>query len=46
MAEILTIPQTSDRRKIYDELAPQIAELVAGETDLIANLANITAALK
>lgn len=46
MAENLTIPKTSDRKKIYDEIAPQISALVAGETDLTANLANITAALK
>ncbi len=46
MAENLYVPQTSDRKKIYDEIAPQIAALVEGETDLIANLANITAALK
>lgn len=46
MAESLTVPQTSDRRKIYDEVAPQIAALVEGETDLVANLANITAALR
>ena len=46
MAEDLYIPQTSDRKKIYDELAPQIRALVTGETDLVANLANITAALK
>jgi GAF domain-containing protein len=46
MAENLFVPQTSDRKKIYDEIAPQIAVLVEGETDLIANLANITAALK
>jgi GAF domain-containing protein len=46
MAETLFIPQTSDRKKIYDEIAPQIAALVEGETDLTANLANITAALK
>ncbi len=46
MAENLFVPQTSDRRKIYDEIAPQIAALVEGETDLIANLGNITAALK
>ena len=46
MAENLSVPQTSDRRKIYDEIAPQIAALVEGETDLVANLANITAALK
>jgi L-methionine (R)-S-oxide reductase len=46
MAETLLIPKTSDRKKIYDEIAPQIAALVEGETDLTANLANITAALK
>ena len=46
MAENLFVPQTSDREKIYDEIAPQIAALVEGETDLVANLANITAALK
>ncbi len=46
MAENLFISQTSDRKKIYDEIAPQIAALVEGETDLIANLANVTAALK
>lgn len=46
MAESLFIPETTNRQKIYDEIAPQIESLVAGETDLIANLANITAALK
>lgn len=46
MAESLTISKTADRGKIYAELAPQIAALVAGETDLTANLANIAAALK
>ena len=46
MAESLLVPKTSDRKKVYDRIAPQIAALVEGETDLIANLANITAALK
>lgn len=46
MAESLAFSKTSDRQKIYAEIAPQIAALVAGETDLVANLANITAALK
>ena len=46
MAENLSVPQTSDRKKIYNEIAPQIAALTAGETDLTANLANVTAALK
>jgi len=46
MAESLFVPKTADRKRIYDELAPQIAAFVEGETDLVANLANITAALK
>lgn len=46
MAESLAFSKTTDRRKIYDEIAPQIAALVAGETDLTANLANVAAALK
>lgn len=46
MAETLIIPQSADRRAIYDSLVPQIAALIDGEPDLIANLANITAALK
>ena len=46
MAETLFIPQTTDRKAIYDSLVPQLAALVSGETDLVANLANIAAALK
>lgn len=46
MAEPLVIPQTADRQAIYDSLIPQIAALIEGETDLIANLANVAAALK
>jgi len=46
MAENLFVPNTSDRSTIYKELTPQIAALVSGETDLVANLANISAALK
>ncbi|GAB3898404.1 GAF domain-containing protein [Spirosoma agri] len=46
MAETLLIPQTSDRRAMYDSLVPQIAALIDGEPDLVANLANIAAALK
>lgn len=46
MAETLIIPQTTDRQAIYDSLIPQIAALIDGEPDLVANLANITAALK
>ena len=46
MAESLAFSKTTDRKKIYDEIAPQIEALVTGETDLVANLANITAALR
>ncbi|GAB3224354.1 GAF domain-containing protein [Spirosoma arcticum] len=46
MAETLHVPKNATRREIYDSLIPQIAALVDGEPDLIANLANVTAALK
>lgn len=46
MAETLLLPTTSNRSEIYDSLVPQLAALVEGETDAVANLANIAAALK
>ena len=45
MAEDLKIIQ-GDREEQYKTLVPQIKALLTGETDLIANLANISAALK
>lgn len=45
MSEDLTIT-TGDKASQYQSLIPQIKVLVEGEPDLIANLANITAALK
>ena len=42
----MAFSKTSDRKIIYDEIAPQIEALVSGETDLTANLANITAVLR
>lgn len=45
MAEEQLINQGTKAEQ-YKSLLPQIAGLTAGETDLIANLANITAALK
>lgn len=45
MAEDLVI-QGDTRREKYESLLPQIYALVAGESDLIANLANVSAALK
>jgi L-methionine (R)-S-oxide reductase len=46
MAETLFIPVNTDRAEIYKALFPQIEALVADESDLTANLANITAVLK
>jgi L-methionine (R)-S-oxide reductase len=46
MAEALILPDTLDRKTIYEEIAPQIEALIANETDLTANLANIAAVLK
>jgi GAF domain-containing protein len=46
MAESIAFSKTEGRATVYAELAPQIEALIAGETDLIANLANIAAVLK
>jgi len=46
MAEDLTIIQTTDKATQYQSLIPQIEALITGEDDLIANLANVCAALK
>ena len=45
MAEELRI-KNGDKQEMYETLLPQIASLVGNETDLIANMANIAAALK
>mgnify|MGYP002777129014 CR=1 FL=1 len=45
MAEELHIP-TGTRQDIYTSLIPQIEALIVGESDQVANLANISAALK
>jgi len=46
MAEDLTIAKTGTKEEQYSSLIPQIEALLFGETDLIANLANVCAALK
>jgi L-methionine (R)-S-oxide reductase len=46
MAEELIIASSVDKRERYETLIPQIESLVEGETDQIANLSNIVAALK
>ncbi len=45
MAEDLCISNGSKAEK-YRTLLPQIKSLIEGENDLIANLANVSAALK
>lgn len=46
MAEEINIAQNLTRSEKYEELIPQLESLVEGETDRIANMANISAALK
>lgn len=46
MAESIAFSKTQDRKKIYEEIAPQIKSLIEIETDTIANLANVAAVLK
>ena len=46
MAEELIIPKTTDRTEVYTVLFPQISALIETESDLTANLANISAALR
>ena len=46
MAEELIIAPSVSKEERYATLLPQLESLVAGETDLIANLSNIAAALK
>jgi L-methionine (R)-S-oxide reductase len=46
MAEDLKIIAAGSKEAQYQSLLPQIDALITGETDLIANLGNISAALK
>jgi GAF domain-containing protein len=46
MAEDLKITASANKEEQYQSLIPQIEALLYGETDLVANLANICAALK
>ena len=45
MAEQLTITAT-DKAGIYAEILPQIKSVVSAESDLVANMANVSAILK
>lgn len=46
MAEALHIVNAADKSDRYEQLIPQIEALIAGEDDLVANLANTVAALR
>lgn len=46
MADDLTILSSASKAEQYQSLIPQIGSLLQGEPDLVANLANVCAALK
>jgi len=46
MAEDLTINRNESKEAQYQSLIPQIEGLLFGETDFVANMANVAAALK
>lgn len=46
MSDELFIANNASKGKKYETLLPQLESLISGETDLVANLANISAALR
>ena len=46
MAENLIISQSTEKKERYEVLVPQIAALVEGEKDVVANMSNVVAALR
>ena len=46
MAEYLTIVRSTDKKEQYESLIPQLEALLYGEADLVANMANTSAALR
>ena len=46
MSEELFIPANANKKERYETLLPQLEALIEVETDFIANLANISAALR
>lgn len=46
MAETLIVDQNLTKEEKYKALLPQVEALTTGETDLIANISNLVAALK
>jgi L-methionine (R)-S-oxide reductase len=45
MAQGITLPSTKDRTILFEALIPQVEALLDGETDLIAAMANVAAAI-
>lgn len=46
MSEELNLPESADRETLYQSLVPQIAALLNGESDSVANMANFCAVLR
>ena len=46
MVEELKTSDSNDKEEVYQSLLPQIEALISDESDFIANLANVAAALK
>ena len=46
MAETLLIPEQATKEEVYRNLLPQIRALIADEPHTVANLANVSAALR
>ena len=46
MAESIAFTRSAGRATLYSEITPQIGSLIAVESDIIANLANVAAVLK
>jgi len=46
MSEELKLVKGAGKKETYESLLPQLEALITGETDLVANLGNIAAALK
>lgn len=46
MTKALSIPDGASKEDLYQSIIPQIANVIGGTNDLIANLANISAILK
>ncbi len=46
MSENLIISVSTEKKDRYEVLVPQIASLIEGEKDVVANLSNVAAALR